>query len=128
MITIIAGSRSCIEYNDILHAVKQAPWTITRVISGGARGADKLGEKWAGRMNLPIDIVYANWEKYGKRAGYLRNEKMAEQAEALLALWDWQSRGTRNMIEIAKRKGLMVSIWNVSIQKSLKFYPKVVGL
>lgn len=111
MITIIAGSRDCIEYTEVLHAVDKANWEITRVISGGARGADKLGEQWACRNTVPLTVVYADWDRYGKRAGYLRNEEMAEQGEALIALWDYQSRGTRNMIDIAKRKGLKVLVW-----------------
>jgi len=111
MITIIAGSRSCIEYNEILHAIKECPWRVTKVISGGARGADALGEKWAKRNNIPTEIFYADWEKYGRRAGYLRNEVMADHAQALIALWDGESRGTKHMINIAERKALDVFVW-----------------
>jgi len=111
MITIIAGSRSCIEYNHILQAAAQAPWEITKIISGGARGADKLGEKYAQRMAIPMTVMYADWDKYGKRAGYLRNVEMGDAADALIALWDGQSKGTKHMIHIAKSKMLKVLVW-----------------
>lgn len=86
----------------------QVPWEITVVLSGGARGIDKMGEDWAVQHGLPIDIYPALWNKHGKAAGPIRNARMAENADALVAFWDGESRGTRNMIEEAKRRGLKV--------------------
>ncbi len=84
---------------------------ITEVVSGTARGADLAGETWAIMDDVPIKRFPADWDTYGKRAGYLRNEQMAEYADALVAVWDGVSRGTNHMIEAAKVAGLKVSIW-----------------
>lgn len=128
MITIIAGSRSCIEYNHILQAAAQAPWEITRIISGGARGADNLGEKFGKRMGIPVSVMYANWEREGRRAGLLRNIAMAEVADALIALWDGQSKGTKHMIDAAHNKGLKVFVWEYTAAPMVPHFPKVIGL
>ena len=113
MITIIAGSRTYTDYEGLLTALASCPWTPTTVISGGARGVDRMGEQWAAEQKISLKIFTAHWDLFGKRAGYIRNEAMAGQAEALIALWDYQSKGTRNMIEIARRKGLKVFVWKV---------------
>jgi hypothetical protein len=110
MKTIIAGSREGITYKDIEEAVKNAGWSITQVVSGCARGADKLGEHWA-KMNLiPIVEFPADWEGYGKSAGAIRNSRMAGYAEALIAVWDGKSRGTQHMIKVATARGLKVFV------------------
>ncbi len=62
---------------------------------------------------MPIERYPADWDKHGKPAGYIRNAEMADKAEALLALWDGQSRGTLHMINLAKKKGLLVYVWNL---------------
>ena len=105
MRTIVAGSRTANNYDDLLRAITAAPWKPTEIISGSARGADVLGEKWARENNIPLRLMPANWAKDGNRAGYLRNVEMADCADALLALWNGKSPGTRHMIDIATRKG-----------------------
>jgi hypothetical protein len=80
------------------------------VISGHASGADSLGEKFAADHNLQCELFPADWEHHGKAAGPIRNAKMAEVADALIAFWDGQSRGTKSMIDLAKRKGLQVAV------------------
>ena len=114
MKTIIAGSRSISDYNTIVDAVHKSGFNITEVVSGAARGVDRLGEKWANSHGIPVRQVHAEWERYGKRAGYLRNEKMADYANALIAVWDGQSKGTEHMIRIARAKGLKVYIFRTT--------------
>lgn len=80
------------------------------VISGHAAGADTLGERYAQERGLPLDAHPADWKAHGKSAGYVRNKEMAEVADALIAFWDGVSRGTKNMINLAKSKGLKVAI------------------
>ena len=113
MITIIAGSREGVCYQELLDAIMHIKplWTPTTVISGGASGADTFGEWWAKENDVPLIRKPADWDRYGKSAGYKRNEEMAEEAEALLALWDGESRGTGHMIDIAKRKGLLYYVY-----------------
>lgn len=110
MRTIIAGSRGCIDKRDLFAALSACGWTPTTVISGAARGADRLGEIWASEFNVPCERFTADWDSYGKAAGYKRNVQMAENAEALIALWDGVSKGTKHMIDIANRNGLRVYV------------------
>ena len=111
MKTIIAGSRGIIGINAVRVAVLRCPWTITEVVSGTARGVDRLGEQWAAENNIPITRFPADWNQFGKSAGYIRNEAMAEYAEALLAIWDGVSKGTGHMIDIATMKDLEIFVY-----------------
>ena len=119
MRTIIAGSRSISDYDTIVDAVHKSGFNITEVVSGAARGVDRLGEKWANRYGIPVKQFHAEWERYGKKAGYLRNEKMADYANALIAVWDGQSRGTEHMIRIARAKGLKVYIFRTATNNTI---------
>ena len=73
------------------------------IVSGCSEGADKLGERYAAEHNLPIDRFPAEWDTYGKYAGPRRNAQMARVADAVLVFWDGKSKGTKNMIENAKK-------------------------
>lgn len=109
MKTIIAGSRDFDDYELIKETLLKYN-DITEIVSGCARGADLLGEKFALEYNIPIKKFPAEWDKYGKSAGYRRNEQMAMYADALVAFWDGKSRGTKHMIDFAKQLGLKVSV------------------
>ena len=76
---------------------------IQEIVSGGAAGADSLGERYANYYNIPIKRFLPEWDKYGKRAGYLRNQTIIDNCDMVLAFWDGQSRGTADTIEKAKR-------------------------
>ena len=80
-------------------------FTITEVISGGAKGADKMGEEWAKQHNIPIKKFPADWKKYGKAAGPIRNTQMAKYGEALIAIWDGKSVGTEDILKKVKKLG-----------------------
>ncbi len=73
------------------------------IVSGCAEGADKLGERYASEHNLTVERFPAEWDKYGKYAGPRRNAQMAQVADAVLVFWDGKSKGTKNMIENAKK-------------------------
>lgn len=112
---IIAGTRSFNDYellrdscNNLL-SEKQRTHTVV-VISGTARGADQMGERYAREWGFQLRRFPADWELYGKSAGHIRNAKMADNADALIAFWDGESRGTKNMIDNARRKGLAVRV------------------
>ena len=95
---------------ELLAALSACGWTPTVVISGTASGADRLGEAWAAKSGVPCERFPADWNRHGKAAGPIRNEQMADHAEALIALWDGASRGTAHMINAANRKGLRVHV------------------
>lgn len=114
---IIAGCRDFSDYDLLrekclyyLQNIRQTHNVV--IVSGHARGADALGERFATEQNFQTLVMPADWEKYGRSAGPKRNAQMAEIANALIAFWDGQSRGTKNMIETAKQKGLNVKVVN----------------
>lgn len=114
MKTIIAGGRNVTSYNLVVDAMKDCGWTPSEVFTGRARGADTLGEIWAKRNNIKVAPFPANWDRDGRAAGYIRNMEMLDAgAEALVALWDGQSRGTKHMIEKARERGLKVFVFRV---------------
>ncbi len=113
MRTIIAGSRDINDEATVLAAAEAAPWEITEVVCGGAAGVDSIGAKLARERNIPVKMFPADWNKYGKSAGPRRNREMAEYAQALVAVWDGLSRGTKNMIEEAQGRGLQVYVHQV---------------
>lgn len=110
MRTIIAGSRGITDYRLVEVAANTCPWKITMVVSGTARGVDTLGERWALEHGLPVMRFPADWSTYGRSAGLRRNVTMADYSDALLALWDGESRGTAHMIECARERGLTIQV------------------
>ena len=114
---IIAGSRNYNDYeklkercNTYLSNKLSDPETCVIIVSGAAKGADALGERYAMENNLPIERYPADWEHNGRAAGPIRNEEMAKVADALIAFWDGKSPGTKSMISLARRKGLQVAV------------------
>lgn len=114
MKTIIAGSRTATRFEDLLHAVMCCGWEISEVVSGGARGADKMGEMFAKERHIPLKQFLPDWDTYGKSAGIICNDQMAKYAEALIALWDGQSKGTNHMIHASKKRGMKVYVYRIS--------------
>ena len=115
---IIAGSRDFNDYELLRKTMDALLVNITDdvvIVCGKARGADTLGEQYAKNKGYDVHYFPADWEKFGKSAGYRRNVQMAENADALVAFWDGTSRGTMHMINIAKERGLKVRV---------KFYKK----
>lgn len=112
---IIAGSRTFNDYDllniKVNHLLKDKLKTHkVLIISGGARGADKLGERWALDNDLELKVYPALWNKFYKKAGFIRNQEMADNADALIAFSVNHSSGTRDMIYRARRAGLDVSV------------------
>ena len=124
---IIAGSRDFDDFPKLMNSSIEILTGISkkrddldriRIISGTARGADKLGEQYAKIAGYELSKFPADWGGLGKRAGYVRNAEMAKFAVeddsygVLIAFWDGQSRGTKHMIDLAKRYGLEVHVVN----------------
>lgn len=112
---VIAGGRTFQDFNllstkckEILSDILETKNVI--ILSGGAKGADQLGERFAMENNLELEYHQADWKSFGKRAGLIRNAQMAENADILIAFWDGQSKGTEHMINSAYQNGLRVEI------------------
>lgn len=110
MRTIIAGGRTVFDPKLLEIAIAECGWTITTVLCGGASGADYLGKQWAIANNIPVEEFPADWATYSRSAGMYRNAQMAESADALIALWDSESKGTGNMITNARRCKLKIHV------------------
>jgi len=113
MKVIIAGGRD-FPYYDRLVAFCDRILELTKadieIVSGLAAGADTMGERYAISKGYKIAKFAADWEKYGRAAGYKRNKQMAEYADCLIAFWDSKSKGTKHMIDLAKEYGLNIRI------------------
>lgn len=107
---IIAGGRDFNDYNKLKYICDFHIKDGDEIVSGKARGADSLGEVYANEMKLNVKEFPADWNKYGKSAGYIRNEEMAKYADRLIAFWDGKSKGTKHMIDLAKKYNLIVSV------------------
>lgn len=110
---IVAGSRGITDYTALQYAIAQSDFIgIDEIVSGCARGVDTLGERWANESNIPIKEFRANWGRFGRAAGHYRNSEMAAYADAAIILWDGQSRGTLDMIDLMRRAGKPAEIFD----------------
>ena len=108
----IIGSRTANDYNVLTDAVRgrfgfriwhDGRYIVTEIISGGAAGADSLGARLARECGIKLTEYLPDWEAHGKRAGFIRNQTIIENADIVLALWDGVSKGTGHSLYIAKR-------------------------
>ena len=110
MKVLVCGSRSWIYQGVMYRRLRQLPPGST-IISGGARGADELAEWLAPALGFTSKVYPADWETFGKRAGYIRNVQMLEQdPDLVIAFWDGESRGTAHTIREAEKRGIPVEV------------------
>lgn len=114
MKVIIAGGRNFNDYIMLKSACDAILSGITEIeiVSGTANGADTLGEIYANENGYMIHRFPANWQQFGKSAGYIRNGQMAKFSDILIAFWDGKSKGTKHMIDLALQENLKVKIIN----------------
>lgn len=113
MKVIIAGGRDFTDYEILRkycdHILQNQ--IEVEIVSGTARGADQMGEQYAREKGYPVRQFPAEWDRLGKSAGYVRNGEMAEYADALIAFWNGQSKGTEHMINLATKHNLKIKIY-----------------
>ena len=110
---IIAGARTFTDYQLLCHTLALERHHITEVLHGGARGADRLGFRWAVRHHVRSRCVAADWARFGKSAGVRRNAQLAQAGDMLLAFWDGRSPGTRHIIGCMQQLGKPVVVIHV---------------
>ena len=102
----IVGTRTFTDYEYLkkkilrIYKIKD----IEEIVSGGAEGADTLAEQFAKEFDIPIKIYKPNWDKYGRKAGALRNVKIVNRSSVIIAFWDGKSPGTKITIDIAEKQ------------------------
>ena len=109
---LIAGSRDFNNYNLLLQVLSQYEKPDI-IIEGGARGADILGKRFAKENNIECQEYKANWEKFGKSAGYRRNNEMVNKLsnnDIAFIFWDGKSKGTKHTIDLCKKKNIKTII------------------
>ncbi len=97
----VIGSRNFNDYDKLKVVLNK--FDIDKMVSGGAKGADLLAERYATEYNIPTIIHKPDWKKYGRCAGFVRNKLIIEDADIVVAFWDGRSKGTKNSIDIAKK-------------------------
>lgn len=123
---LVAGSRSYNNYQemcqclDLLLKKQVAQQREIIIVSGGANGADKLAERYADERGYTKHIIYADWNRYGKSAGYRRNENMhayisnpSDRKRGCVCFWDMQSRGTQHNFKLAQDYGTALRVFNI---------------
>lgn len=109
---IVAGGRDFNNYSLMDRSINNLIFDVlgfvskeqVEIVSGGAIGADNLGEWYARKNDLQLKVFKPDWDRYSKAAGFIRNVQMADYADMLIAFWDGKSRGTEHMIQTMKRK------------------------
>ncbi len=106
----VVGGRDFDDYSLLCDTLDSLDFDISFIISGGAKGADFLGEKYAMDHNIPARIFKPDWKKYGRGAGFVRNKTIVENSDIIVAFWDGKSKGTKNTIETGGKAGVKVIV------------------
>lgn len=113
---VVAGSRDFNDYellkHKLIYYLQLHDLADVEIVSGGARGADKLGERFAHEHGCKLTIMNADWDTYGKSAGYRRNAEMARYSDGCIVFWDGISKGTQHMINLAKQAEIKTIVVN----------------
>ena len=121
---LVAGSRNYYDYAEFSEVMNYThkKYNISEIVSGGARGADSLAERYAKENNIPIKVFKADWDKYGKSAGFIRNADMHNylsqfEDRMCLCFWDGQSRGTAHNFKLSKDNNTRLVCYNFKLHK-----------
>jgi hypothetical protein len=111
---IIAGGREFNDYNLLVEVCDIMLHKLhnIEIVSGKARGADSLGERYAKEKGYPVKEFPADWDGLGKGAGHIRNRQMAQYANCLLLFWNGNSKGSKNMLKEAQKENLQIKVIN----------------
>jgi len=114
----IIGSRSFEDYEfavaQLHELIQKEKWVLTHIVSGGAKGADQIGERFALEHELELVLFKPDWKRFGKRAGFMRNSDIIAHADAVVAFWDGQSKGTKDSIDKAKALNKKVVVVHIA--------------
>ena len=105
----VVGSRDITDYDWISRILGK--YTITEVISGGAKGVDSLAARYANEHNIKLTEFLPDWEIHGKSAGFIRNKLIVDHAEHVIAFWNAKSTGTKHSIDYAQKQNIPLDIY-----------------
>lgn len=104
----VIGSRDFTDYDFLTQVMENHSPTL--IVSGGAKGADALAQRYANEKGLEIQIFKPDWKQFGRGAGVIRNRQIVENSDYVIAFWDGQSRGTKSSIDYARKLNKVVHI------------------
>lgn len=118
----IAGGRDYTNREEAYRFIEQCireeiPDEVPVILSGGCRGADALGEQYAGEHGWQVEKFLPRWDEYGRAAGPIRNAQIAEKCDFAICFWDGKSRGTRSLMNLVKKNGKKAYVFRYSLQK-----------
>ena len=117
----IVGSRTFNDYatfNFVMNKIcRENDYNVKQVISGGAVGADTYGEQFARLRNIPIRVLRPDWNREGKKAGFLRNVEIIKACTVCIAFWDGESHGTRHDIQLCIEQKKDCWVYNIKTNK-----------
>ena len=112
---LVCGSRTIDNYNYISNCLdeilQEYEFLLSEIIEGNAEGVDKLSGLWAKEHNIKLTIMPAEWKKYGKKAGFIRNKEMVDLCDGGIAIWDGNSRGTKMTIDLLKKQNKLIRVF-----------------
>ena len=116
---VIAGCRYYNNYDEAKQYIDFCLSDIRKandivIVSGGASGADTIGERYAEENEFKVEKYPADWKNYGRSAGPKRNKQMAEVSDYVICFWDGNSKGTKTMINFAKKYNKPVKIKKIA--------------
>lgn len=117
----IVGSRTFNDYATFNYVVnkicKENGYNIVEIISGGAKGADSFAEQYADMHKISKIVFRADWKKFGKRAGFIRNVDIIKECTHCIAFWDGDSHGTKHDIELCIEQKKDIYVYNFVTNK-----------
>lgn len=107
---VVAGTRTFTDYDFLAEELDHflSFNIVTEIVSGGSAGADTLAELYATNKKIPFKLFRADWKDLGRKAGPLRNIKMADYGDLLITFWDGESRGTKHMMNCMTERNKIV--------------------
>ena len=115
----VVGSRGFEDFDLFVKIIDRLRLTkeIDAIISGGAKGVDSMAEHYADVNGIPTEIFLADWDKYGKGAGYIRNKTIWDNSDIGIAIWDGVSKGTKHSFDLARKQNKKLYIFNYMINR-----------
>ena len=126
MYILVAGSRGYYNYEEfkVLMDYFTEAHSDIHIIHGGARGADSLAARYAKEKQLQVKVFKADWELYGKSAGFRRNVEMhdflkTKEDRMCICFWDGESHGTQHNFKLCKENDTKLIVFNYKLHKTI---------
>lgn len=121
---LVSGSRSIDDLDKVAWAIENCPYSADVIMTGAAEGVDQAAEQHARNTATPYASIPADWDTHGDQAGPIRNQLLVDRANALLAVWDGESPGTKDVMKKASEADLPIMLVNTDTGNVRMIDPK----